>query len=108
MDTRIFKNSYLILLLSFIILSIVFYILKIGFTTQIVDGEIVRKFNWKYPLAIALLIWVLWHFYLYPSNDSKSQQMRKANSTFSNSFQERVYCNPKELDNQRINMINWT
>jgi len=54
-------------------------LLGIGSTVQIVNGKPVKKSNWKYPLALALIIWVLWHFYLYPPADMISNPMRGGN-----------------------------
>ena len=64
--TSMFQNSYVALFVSLVILSILFYLFEIGFTTTIQNGKVVKKFNWKYPLAISLIIWLIWHYYLYP------------------------------------------
>ena len=75
-----FKNSYVVAIIAFILLCVVFYLLGIGYTTIVeYSGEpgclekgnctqtkLIKKFSWKYPLAIALIIWIIWHFYLYP------------------------------------------
>lgn len=66
MDSRILKNSYIVAVIVFIILCIIFYVFGIGTTTVIVEGKPVRKFSWKYPLAIALVVWLIWYFYLFP------------------------------------------
>lgn len=107
---QILKNSYVIFVLSFIILCIIFYLLGIGYGKEIKNGKVVKKFSWKYPLAIALLIWVFWHFYLYPPANEKNM-----GSTFSNFFskKENVVAPEKmiptggNLNSQRINMNNW-
>lgn len=66
MYTKIYQNSYIILIITFILLSVLFYLFEIGFTTEIKNGKVVKKFSWKYPLAISLIVWVVWHFFLYP------------------------------------------
>ena len=69
MYTRMFQNSYVVALITFILLVVIFYIFKIGYTTTIeYSGDqnclengtcnytrAVKKFSWKYPLAITLL-----------------------------------------------------
>lgn len=73
MYTNIYQNSYIVALITFIVLSVIFYFLQIGSKTEIVNGKIVKKFSWKYPLAISLIMWIFWHFYMFPpeSNDDK-------------------------------------
>lgn len=64
----IFHNSYIVAATTFLVLCILFYVFKIGYTTtrDPRTGEIVEKFSWKLPLAISLITWIFWHFYLYP------------------------------------------
>ena len=67
----IFKNSYVILLITIIVLSAIFYVFEIGWTTNMTeDGTVEKSFSWKYPVAIGLIIWVVWHFYLFPENSN--------------------------------------
>jgi uncharacterized membrane protein (DUF485 family) len=92
MDNQIYRNSYIVAIVSFVLLSLIFYVLQIGYTREVVDGKVVRKFGWKYPLAISLLIWVVWKFFLFPSNPD----------TIKNT-------NPKSIGitDQKIDMRNW-
>jgi hypothetical protein len=69
---ELWKNSYFVAFCCLIILLIFFYVFKIGYTyTKNSDGEIVAKYNWVYPLAISLVIWILWHFWFFPSPEKK-------------------------------------
>lgn len=77
-------------------LSAVFYLFKIGSTAEIKDGKIVQKFNWKYPLAISLLLWLIWHFILYPPYGLQKK------SGFEDSTKN------KDLGTQKIDITNWT
>lgn len=66
MSNPIYKNSYIVAFFSFVILFIIYYVFKIGANIEIVDGQVVKKVNWKVPLAISLIIWLIWYFVLYP------------------------------------------
>lgn len=66
MYTSIYQNSYVVFIISLIVLLIIFYVFKIGYSTVVVNGKVEKRFNWKYPLAISLVIWVIWYFLLYP------------------------------------------
>lgn len=50
---------------SFIALSGIFYLFNIGF----VNAGDKKVFSFKYPFAISLIIWVGWHFYLFPPDE---------------------------------------
>ncbi len=93
MNTKIFQNSYVMFLVSFIVLCLIFYFFKIGYTTEISNGKVTRKFGWRYPLAISLIIWLIWHFYLYPPHDG---QLTSGNTT-----------NYNQPANQKIILSNW-
>lgn len=123
MDTKIFKNSYVILVISFIALYIIFYLFGIGYTTEVKDGKIVKKASWKYPLAISLFIWILWHFYVYPppeeinANLNTQQKIQQSTSPFDYKPNGDIFEPTRNIsggsmrnqtDVQRINMINWT
>lgn len=105
MNTKIFQNSYVIFVIAFIILYIIFYLLGIGATVQVVNGKPVKKTNWKYPLALALIIWVLWHFYLYPPPaDTQMHGGDQHNPVVPNPVQ----INPtQKMFAQKIDMNNW-
>lgn len=69
---KLWKNSYFVAICSLIILLVFFYVFKIGYTyTKTPDGQIVASYNWAYPLAIALVIWVLWQFWFFPQAEKK-------------------------------------
>ena len=105
MYTSIYQNSFVILILSFIVLSALFYILQIGYTTDIQpDGKVVKKFSWKYPLAISLILWVIWYFFLFPPMEEtltsvSSKETISSNATSPDNFSYKP--------NHKINMENW-
>jgi len=107
MSAQIFKNSYIVFLISFISLCIVVYMFGIGQVKTIeIDDEkkpkIVDKFNWKYPLAISLMIWAFWHYYMYPPQDEFDIEPIVAPPKQFGGLTQRGYAY-----GQKINMINW-
>ena len=66
-DYRIFENSYFVALITFIALTVFFYIFDIGFTTQVINGKKEKVYTYRYQIAIALVVWLIWQFWLYPS-----------------------------------------
>lgn len=102
MDVNIFKNSYIIFVLSLIILFLLFYFFNINPTVESKNGKVIRKTNWRQPLAISLLIWVLWHFCFFPpQNDFFAQQNY-------NISEKSIVAHPKLYGGvQKINMLNW-
>lgn len=106
----IFKNSYVIFVISFIILSVIVYLFGIGqqveLGTTIKDGKnkvtVDEKFNWKYPLGISLLIWAFWHFYLYPVDDNLDFFGEPAKPQFGGNRLQQDYNNI-----QKIDLHNW-
>ncbi len=112
MYTSIYQNSYVILIISFILLSLICYFFEIGYTTKINnDGNITKKFSWKYPLAISLIIWIFWHFYLYPPIEETTINQQMTGGTNYNvkntSSVENFVPKTNKLMAQRINMANW-
>lgn len=104
---QILKNSYVIFIISFILFCIIVYFFEIGQNIYInLDGKQVKvssNFNWKYPLAGALVLWATWHFYLYPPANEIALQIPDI-------VQERqLYGGIQQRfdDGQRINMANW-
>lgn len=75
----VLQNSYVILILAFLGLSIIFYLGGIGFVTQLKNGKPTKTFTWKYQLGIALIIWVVWNFYLYPPDEAQTIKKVKPN-----------------------------
>jgi hypothetical protein len=63
---HIYQNSYIVAITLFIILLVLFYVFEIGAKQELVDGEVKTKLNWQWPLAISLIVWLFWHFYLFP------------------------------------------
>lgn len=94
----LFKNSYVVAIIIFIILAIIFYIFKIGYHIVVDDdGNIERKYSWKYPLAIALLSWVVLHFLIIPPDSIKKKRLANFNTQMETST----------LHSQKIEMDNW-
>ncbi len=69
MYSRLLENSYIMFALSFLVFFGIFYLFNIGTTQKAVNGKIVNRPGWKYPLALALVIWLIWHFRLYPPKE---------------------------------------
>lgn len=88
---KLYKNSYLVAILTFIILLIIFYAFSIGTTFYVENEKIKRRYNWQYPLAIALIVWVVWHFLLFPQKDNSEPKQNFVNDAYS----------------QKINMETW-
>jgi hypothetical protein len=104
MYTHIYENSFVILILTFVILCVIFYLFKIGYSIKIENGKIVKKFGWRYPLAIALIVWLIWYFVLFPPTDVKKQcDMTKI--VMSDTVNIPHFNGPMS---QKINMANWT
>ncbi|AVL94790.1 hypothetical protein ma404 [Moumouvirus australiensis] len=94
--TSIYQNSYVILVITFIVLCIIFYIFKIGYNTELKDGKVIKTFSWKYPLAISLIVWLIWHFYLYPPGDISTDNIQTPTNTMR-----------PNVPTQKIIMENW-
>lgn len=111
MYTSIYQNSYIILLITFVMLSVICYLLQIGYTTEIKDGKIIKKFSWKYPLAISLIVWIIWHFLLFPSKEEtvtdQPSNMINYNMQNTSSSSKELFAKTNRLVSQKINMANW-
>jgi hypothetical protein len=77
MYTHIYQNSFVAMIFAFLLICMIFYIFHIGYSMDIENGTIVSTFNWKYPLAIAFLVWLLWYFVFFPP--SKNTKNKIAN-----------------------------
>lgn len=69
MDSKIFQNSYIIFALSFCLIYTTFYLFGIGYVTTYEGDKPVIKMGWKYPLGLSIIVWVFWHYCMYPSED---------------------------------------
>ena len=98
------KNSYVILIISFVVLSAIFYLLGIGHSISYESGVPTKKYGWKYPLAVSLVVWAIVHFYIYPSNNINHTQNESPISL----TPEVRNISPPTIAQQRINMTNWT
>ena len=105
MYTSIYQNSYIILLISFIIVSLICYVFQLGYNTEIKNEKLIKKFSWKYPLAISLFIWVLCHFFIFPPADINIETSTEiVNKTASyNCLSDKV----TKIASQKIIMNNW-
>jgi uncharacterized membrane protein (DUF106 family) len=93
MNKQIFKNSFFVFLLTFI----VFYIIFVVINSRKVRGEFRNPLTvgstWKYPLAIALVVWIIWYFFVFPPNG--------------NCLFKKIQKNKTDVCSQKINMQNW-
>lgn len=110
-EMDLLKNSYVILTISFVTLCIVFYLGEWGYSVTVVDGRPIKRFSWKYPLAISLIIWVVWHFYVHPPADEIAFTMveNPASPSLAHSAPKPNMAplySPGSVQN--INMVNWT
>lgn len=104
---ELLQNSYVILAISFVTLCIVFYIGEWGYEVKVVNGRPVKRFSWKYPLAISLIIWVVWHFYVYPPPDEYLDLSQVASAP--TPVSPKLSVSPAYPNGmvQNINMTNW-
>ena len=89
----IFRNSYVMAALIFVVLCVIFYMFEIGSSVSLENGKAEQKFSWKYPLALSLISWVILHIYVVPPKKEK----QSIYNTQSNS----------NADTQKINAKNW-
>ena len=76
MYSNIYKNSFIVAIIVFILLCIIFYVFNFGYEYKYTNGVIEKKFSIKYPLVIALLVWVLWFFVIFPPPKSKQEGIK--------------------------------
>ena len=111
MDVKIFRNSYVIFVITFILLYVLFYLFGIGYKTEIIDDKPIIKFSWRYPLGLSLIVWIFWHFYLYPVNEYPNLKCMDGggNLPTENKISPAKIFNKimKTSPNQKINMKNW-
>lgn len=62
----ILKNSYVIAILTFLVVYYVFYVLGIGYRTFQDGNKTIKDMSIKFPLLFAFGIWLIWHFILFP------------------------------------------
>jgi hypothetical protein len=98
MYTHIYQNSYVVAFIVFVVLAIIFRLFEIGYNTSIKNGKVMKTFSWKYPLAIALMVWLFWNYYLYPESDvTKASPRSMTDDGLTN----------EKLSTQKINISNW-
>lgn len=69
MVKHLYENSYVVAIVTFVILLILCYVFDIGTQYRVNDkNQLQKSFNWKYPLALSLLVWVSWHFFVFPQS----------------------------------------
>jgi hypothetical protein len=103
----IFKNSYIILVITFVFVSIICYIFQFGYNTNVdKDGRITKSFSWKYPLAISLIVWVVWHYYLYPPAEEVIEPPAQS-ATQECAIIRPYMAKTNEINFQKINLMNW-
>jgi len=77
MDSKIFQNSYVIFGLAFCSIYLTFYLFGIGYVTTYEDDKPVRQVGWRYPLGLSIIIWVFWHYCMYPSESILNEGFEK-------------------------------
>lgn len=108
--SSIYQNSYIMFVITFIVVSAICYLFEIGFNVNYHDGKIVKKFSWKYPLGIALIVWVIWHFFLFPPGVEHAQHLSHVSHVVqpeSVPMVDSCTMNTNKLIQQKINMANW-
>lgn len=114
--THLYQNSYIVAIIVLIALLVIFYVFKIGYshTVDPVTGVVTSKFNWRYPLAIALVVWILWNYMLFPRKDpvtpaqsyeyitTRGGTGREASDAVTYAFEGDV-----SLGDEHMNMTNW-
>jgi hypothetical protein len=78
----------------------IFYLFRIGYNITVENGRFVKKFSWKYPLAISLIIWLFWHFCLYPPLEEFEAPVKKNLPSIGNFERNKIL-------SQKISMNNW-
>lgn len=122
MYAEIFKNSYIVAIIVFIALVVLFYLFQIGYSTSIeYTGEegcvekgtcsstkVVKKFSWRYPLILAIMVWLIWHFCLFPPQDVREMEFKSTQvPVIKPKIQTAGGILSSEANRQKINMINW-
>ena len=109
MYTKIYQNSYIVLIITFVLLSIFCYLFEIGSVTQVQNGKVVKKFSWKYPLSISLIVWVVWYFFLFPPPEELKQNIPSdySGTDVNNVPQKQFVTKTDKLMAQKIYMGNW-
>lgn len=103
MYNHIYQNSYVVAIIVFILLCVVFYLFEIGYSTRLTEnGEIEKTFSWSYPLAITLIVWVIWHFVLFPTKEIKSKSIYSDNN-----LHKTPNSSKDKIAEQCIDMTNW-
>lgn len=97
MSSKIYQNSYIVAIITFILLCIIFFLFEIGYSAKINEkGEIEKKFSWKYPLAISLLVWLIWYYVIFPRPNNSITQPN-----------EKIQNDKNYMLCQKISMDNW-
>ena len=112
MYTCMFQNSYVVMIITFVFLCLFFYLFEIGYRTEMTNDKVVKKFSWKYPLAISLIVWLVWHFYLYPPAEEMAANPSNRPLDYTPYGERLLVAEPTGImgtrsKNQKINMINW-
>jgi hypothetical protein len=65
----IYKNSFIMTILFFILICVIFFVLRIGYTVEITDKTLSEKFNFSIPVALTLLFFIVYHYFVLPHYD---------------------------------------
>lgn len=108
MYTHFYQNSYIIFGITFIVLCILSYF----YNKQNKNVAASTSFDWKSPLAISLFVWVIWHFFLYPSKKNNSitadvPTVNESNYSSTSKNNMDIFQPSSKLMSQKINMDIW-
>lgn len=93
--SSLYQNSFVAAIVAFLALLVIFFVFDIAPTVKIVNGQVKHTVNWKYPLAISILVFLLWYFLLFPPEAIKP------------TFPSKEVPQPKSPQGQVIDMKTW-
>lgn len=99
-NCSIFTNSYVIFIVAFIVFYVIFYLFGVGFDYETDEnGKVTKTFcsGWKYPLAIALVVWVAAHYFIFPQDEDTLDKQAVQNQP----------APMQTVKGQQINMAHW-
>lgn len=64
--SSLYQNSFVAAIIAFLAFLLIFFVFDIAPTIKVEDGKIKHTVNWKYPLILAILVFLVWYFILFP------------------------------------------
>lgn len=90
--SSLYQNSFVAAIFAFLISIIIFFVFDIAPTIKVKNGQIKHYVNWKYPLIIAILVFLIWYFIIFPPEIIKPTLKKES---------------PVKNEKQIMNMSNW-